>query len=31
MAKYIFKVLIAIIDTPFIYAARAWDVSKKDW
>ncbi len=31
MAKYVFKVLIAIIDTPFIYAARYWDVSKKDW
>jgi uncharacterized integral membrane protein (TIGR00697 family) len=31
MAKYVFKVLIAIIDTPFIYAARNWDVSKQDW
>ena len=31
MAKYVFKVLIAIIDTPFIYLARNWDVSKKDW
>jgi queuosine precursor transporter len=31
MAKYVFKVLIAMIDTPFIYFARNWDVSKKDW
>jgi hypothetical protein len=30
-AKYVFKVLIALIDTPFIYLARNWDVSKKDW
>lgn len=31
MAKYVFKVIIALIDTPFIYLARSWDVSKKDW
>lgn len=31
MAKYVFKVLIALIDTPFLYAARNWDVSKQDW
>ena len=31
MAKYVFKVLIALIDTPFIYLARNWDVSKRDW
>ncbi len=31
MAKYVFKVLIALIDTPFIYLARNWDMSKKDW
>ena len=31
MAKYLFKVLIALIDTPFIYAARNWDVRKQDW
>ncbi len=31
LAKYVFKVVIAIIDTPFIYLARNWDVSKKDW
>ena len=30
-SKYIFKVLIALIDTPFIYIARNWDVSDKDW
>ena len=31
MAKYVFKVLIALIDTPFIYLARTWNVDKKDW
>ncbi len=31
MAKYFFKVLIALIDTPFIYVARSWDVSRRDW
>lgn len=31
LAKYFFKVLIALIDTPFIYLAREWDVSKRDW
>ena len=31
LAKYFFKVLIAIIDTPFIYIAREWDVTNKDW
>lgn len=31
MAKYVFKVLIALIDTPFIYAARNWNLSKQDW
>jgi uncharacterized integral membrane protein (TIGR00697 family) len=30
-AKYVFKFAIAIIDTPFIYWARSWDVSDKDW
>ena len=30
-AKYVFKVLIALIDTPFIYLARTWDVKKRDW
>tara|TARA_A100001011_G_scaffold388706_1_gene468863 strand:+ start:153 stop:920 length:768 start_codon:yes stop_codon:yes gene_type:complete len=30
-SKYVFKVLIALIDTPFIYIARNWDVSDKDW
>jgi len=30
-AKYFFKVLIALIDTPFIYWARDWDVSGRDW
>jgi queuosine precursor transporter len=31
VAKYIFKVIIAILDTPFIYIARRWDVSHRDW
>jgi uncharacterized PurR-regulated membrane protein YhhQ (DUF165 family) len=31
LAKYFFKVIIALIDTPFIYLARGWDVSNKDW
>ena len=30
-SKYVFKVLIALIDTPFIYIARNWDVSEKEW
>ncbi len=30
-AKYVFKVIIAIVDTPFIYLARTWDTRKKDW
>lgn len=30
-AKYIIKVVIALIDTIFIYWARDWDVSSKDW
>ena len=30
-SKYVFKVFIALIDTPFIYIARNWDVSDKDW
>jgi len=31
LAKYVFKVIIALVDTPFIYWARLWDVSDKDW
>lgn len=31
LVKYFFKVLIALIDTPFIYWARTWDVRHKDW
>ncbi len=30
-AKYIFKAIIALIDTIFIYWARNWDVSAQDW
>ena len=31
VAKYIFKVVIAVLDTPFIYLARSWDMHHKDW
>lgn len=31
LAKYVFKIVIAIVDTPFIYWARRWDVSHRDW
>lgn len=31
LAKYVFKVIIAVVDTPFIYLAREWDVADKDW
>lgn len=31
LVKYFFKVLIALLDTPFIYWARTWDVSNKDF
>jgi len=31
LAKYIIKVIIALIDTVFIYWARNWDMSEKDW
>ena len=30
-AKYVFKVIIALLDTPFIYWARNWNVSERDW
>ena len=31
LAKYLFKVIIALVDTPFIYLARDWNVDAKDW
>lgn len=31
LAKYVFKVVIALLDTPFLYWARKWDVSHRDW
>lgn len=31
LAKYVFKVIIAALDTPFIYWARNWNVHDKDW
>jgi len=30
-AKYLFKVIIAMIDTPFIYWARGWKSENRDW
>ena len=31
LAKYVIKVVIALVDTIFIYWARSWDLTKKDW
>lgn len=31
LAKYFFKIIIALVDTPFIYWARSWNVDKCDW
>jgi uncharacterized integral membrane protein (TIGR00697 family) len=31
LAKYVFKVVVAVLDTPFIYWARSWDVASRDW
>ena len=31
LAKYVFKVVIAALDTPFIYWARTWKLDEKDW
>jgi len=31
LAKYLFKVIIALVDTPFIYWGRSWQLRKKDW
>lgn len=31
MAKYVLKVVIALLDTPFLYWARNWDTDKQDW
>ncbi len=31
VGKYFIKVIIAAVDTPFIYWARTWDVASKDW
>jgi queuosine precursor transporter len=31
LAKYLFKFVIALFDTPFIYWARSWDVTNQDW
>ena len=31
LAKYVFKIIIALIDTPFLYWARRWDKQHIDW
>ena len=31
LSKYLFKLLIAALDTPFIYLARDWNVTDRDW
>jgi hypothetical protein len=31
LAKYAFKVVVAILDTPFIYWARSWGARSNDW
>ena len=31
LVKYVFKVIIALLDTPFIYWAQNWDVRDRDW
>lgn len=31
LAKYLFKVIIALVDTPFIYLARSWKLEERDW
>jgi len=31
IAKYLFKVIIALVDTPFIYWARSWKIEDRDW
>ncbi|MEC7606372.1 MAG: hypothetical protein VYD68_07420, partial [Pseudomonadota bacterium] len=31
LSKYLFKLLIAALDTPFIYLARDWSVTDRDW
>ena len=30
-AKYVFKVIVAVVDTPFIYWARSWGSGDNDW
>jgi len=29
--KYLLKIIIALLDTPFIYLGRSWSVQKQDW
>ncbi len=30
-AKYVFKLIVAVLDTPFIYWARSWKIDHLDW
>lgn len=30
-SKYLFKLFIAALDTPFVYLARNWNVADRDW
>lgn len=31
LAKYLFKVIIALVDTPFLYWASSWKIAHQDW
>ncbi len=31
LAKYVLKLVIALLDTPFLYWARSWDMRERDW
>jgi uncharacterized integral membrane protein (TIGR00697 family) len=31
LVKYVLKIVIALLDTPFIYWARTWDTREHDW
>jgi len=31
LSKYFFKIIIALLDTPFIYWARTWSLKERDW
>jgi uncharacterized PurR-regulated membrane protein YhhQ (DUF165 family) len=31
ISKYLIKLVIAVLDTPFIYWGRRWDTRARDW